>query len=863
MLLRPAKRSFSETALVLWLEHLAGGWEDFFSAEALETGRAIYRRGEVRELSVFADEATVYVQWDDAAAHAVLAWQGKQLSWRTTLPASGLGDALAVAGLYEIEELLGDELAGSAAGDSAAPTPPVPSATTPEPAEATAPTPSEGDGPDGTDGTGESPRELVLVFSGHGGGVVCVPCWELRSGQRRRAARLPAYGTGALPAAELREQDRASLLRLTAHARRNGFVFDAALAGWRLLSPMAVATFARKELPVWAKRWRVEGRASVASFGRELPPLDLEAVLDGVDAASMSGDGTDGTDGTDTRAGKCGDGGFRRRWRLRLGDEWLPDSVARQLLASPDSAVLVPGRGLARLNARQQAALAEWTDAGEVLPRYSLLSLFNEERVRVSADAALMAWRAALLREPVPLDGLPPFLRPYQARGVAWLAHMLAQGTHPLLADEMGLGKTAQVLALLHRVPLTAPALVVCPASVVPVWVAESARFFPSATVRVLGGKCNWTLDTAPVLWVASYTQLRRHKASLDGVEFSLAVLDEAQHIKNPDTKVAQVCMTIRARHRLALSGTPVENHPRDIWTIFRFLMPGLLGRRAEFEARLERDSGAVARAAQQVRPFVLRRTKSAVAAELPPKVSVPLPCAMSETQREIYRRLVEEGVASLGNAAPGELFASGSGAGFLALLTRLRQAACDPGLLPGQDALPVSASGKISVLMERLQEILENGSKVVVFSQFVRLLDRVEGALRRHFPATPVFRLTGATQDRAAPVASFQEQAGAGVMLVSLRAGGMGITLHSAEYVFLLDPWWTPAVEAQAIDRVHRIGQKNATFVYRMIATDTVESRVEALKEAKAELFAKIVGELPDMSDWSAHFPSLRALVG
>ncbi len=174
-----------------------------------------------------------------------------------------------------------------------------------------------------------------------------------------------------------------------------------------------------------------------------------------------------------------------------------------------------------------------------------------------------------------------------------------------------------------------------------------------------------------------------------------------------------------------------------------------------------------------------------------------------------------------------------------------------------------MTASGKINVLLERLAEIVANGRKVVVFSQFVSLLERVEGALQKHFPEVPLFKLTGATVDRATPVEAFQKAGGAGIILVSLRAGGMGITLHSAEYVFLLDPWWNPAVEAQAVDRVHRIGQQKATFVYRMIAAETVEARVEALKAAKAELFARVVGELPDMSDWGQHFPSLRALIG
>ncbi|MDR2862617.1 MAG: DEAD/DEAH box helicase [Puniceicoccales bacterium] len=858
MSLRLAKRTYTKTALVLWLDRLAGGWENIFAEGVLETGRAIYRRGEVREVSVFAEEATIYVQWEDGtAAHAVLSWLDGRLFWRTTLAVEALGEALVVSGLYEIEELLGDELSGSAgeseAEDAEKTVPPGQAAATPpshNPAEVL---PAAGEKPSPPERAAaqpgpESPRELVLMFSGHRGGVLCIPVWE----ERRGRARQPAYGEGAVPGTALVEQDRAALLRLVTHARRQGFTFDAPTAGWRLETPGEAARFVQHELPTWVKRWRTEGTGALAPLARELPALDLEAVLESCGE----------TDKTGEPFRRADDGGFRRRWRLSLGGEWLPEAVTRQLLAAPGAVALVPGRGLARLSLSQQAALAEWKDADSVQPRYTLLSLFNEKRVRVSADSALAAWRETLLREPVQLDGLPAFLRPYQARGVAWLAHMLSLDTHPLLADEMGLGKTVQVLTLLMRRQDPRPVLVVCPASVVPVWVAEAARFFPSAAVGVLGRKCNWNLDAAPSLWVASYAQLRRHRAALPDVEFSFAVLDEAQHIKNPDTIAARTCMDIRARHRLALTGTPVENHPRDLWTIFRFLMPGLLGHRAAFEARLEHDPEAVARAARQVRPFILRREKDAVAADLPPKVSVPLMCPMSEMQREIYRRLVEEGVASLGDIAPEKLLAGGGGAGFLALLTRLRQAACDPGLLPGHEAAPIAASGKITVLMERLGEVLENGKKAVVFSQFVALLDRVQRAVQRRFPLAPIFRLTGTTIDRAAPVAAFQEQKGAGVMLVSLRAGGTGITLHSAEYVFLLDPWWNPAVEAQAIDRVHRIGQRKTAFIYRLISADTVEARVEALKEAKSELFAQLVGGVPDMSNWSAHFSSLRALV-
>jgi superfamily II DNA or RNA helicase len=897
---RPSNRTYTAPALALWLERLAEPWEKFFAPDVLETARAIYRNSEIRELHLLENDATVHVRWTEknaagadevVNAHAVIEWTPRGPLCRSTLDSRVLGDALAAAGLYEVEELLGEELsdavvpavedgeqgAGSGErGDSSAGTGAQSSC-------------SVGVHADISTGTG-SARSLLLSFSlddtGENSELLCTPFWEEAAGTAGSTCtgagtRRPCYGAGAPDASELSSADTGELLRFATSARRAGFTH--ANNAWRLASVIAASRFVRDAFPAWRKRWLIENEALLETYRRELPALRLEAILDDCEVQwPESGVGSP-TNSPTAPSRSPGAGTFRIRWRLRLGDNWLPESITRRFLNARAGAALIPGAGIARIDDASRAAIAAWNaraGAGGSLPRYAMLSLFNDVRFDVVADPALETWRDALLREPPALPNLPAFLRPYQARGVAWLAHMLSLGTHPLLADEMGLGKTVQVLALINqraevgRQALGKTAgdtLVVCPASVVPVWAAEARRFFPQLNVRVLDAKNNWTAggDTLPLfsaggtptLWLASYAQLRRNDALLNEHTFALAVLDEAQFIKNPDAQITAVCYRIRAEHRLALTGTPIENHPLDLWSLFHFLMPGLLGKRAEFEHRLDVQPDALADVAAQTRPFVLRRVKETVAPELPPKVAIPLLCPPSPAQREIYRRLAEEGIAALGDAAPNALLAA-NGLNFLALLTRLRQAACDPALLPGHDALPLSASGKLSVLAERLEEVLANGKKAVVFSQFTSLLDRVRLLLKKHFPQTPRYTLTGATSDRAAPVRAFQETAGAAVMLASLRAGGTGVTLHSAEYVFLLDPWWNPAVEAQAAGRVHRIGQKRATFVYRMLTTGTVEERVEALKEAKAELFANIVGDIPDMSDWSAHFPSLRALV-
>jgi SNF2 family DNA or RNA helicase len=439
--------------------------------------------------------------------------------------------------------------------------------------------------------------------------------------------------------------------------------------------------------------------------------------------------------------------------------------------------------------------------------------------------------------------------------------HLCETECHGLLADEMGLGKTAQVIALLSTRPLPGQRhLIVCPASVVPVWREELARFYPAAKIDILKSGNDFTTNPAPVIWLASFTQLRKHRGMIEATDFGYAVLDEGQFIKNPDAKVTQACFAIRAQHRLVLTGTPLENRQLDLWSIFRYLLPGLLGTRAGFETALIQDrEGTMRRLRQQVAPFILRRTKNEVATELPQKVEMDLLCPLTEVQRAEYARICTEGLARLGEDIPTALREKSFG--FLALLTRLRQVCCDPDLLPWLNA-PLTDSGKLQLLLEKLSEVVGSGHKVVIFSQFVTLLDRVRSALEAAYPELPLFEITGMTLDRQKPVQQFQTAAGAAAMLVSLKAAGTGITLHAADYVFLLDPWWNPAVEDQAIDRVHRIGQTNTVFVYRMVTAGTIEERIQALKTDKKTLFDQIVGGHAGDFEWSKHFNSLNSLI-
>jgi SNF2 family DNA or RNA helicase len=392
------------------------------------------------------------------------------------------------------------------------------------------------------------------------------------------------------------------------------------------------------------------------------------------------------------------------------------------------------------------------------------------------------------------------------------------------------------------------------------VWREENAKFFPHIQIDVLKTGHDFTHRKEPVLWLASYTQLRKHRELLPGVEFGYAVLDEGQFIKNPDAKVTRTCFAVRARHRIVLTGTPLENRQLDLWSIFRFLLPGLLGSRSSFEAALTADrDGTLTRLRAQLAPFILRRTKNEVAQELPPKVEMDLICPLTDVQRAEYARICSEGLERLGDDVGTAMREKSFG--FLALLTRLRQTCCDPDMLPWLKA-PLTDSGKLNLLVERLAEVVSGGHKVVIFSQFVMLLERVRAALVQKFPELPRFELTGMTLDRKKPVQGFQHTHGAAAMLVSLKAAGTGITLHAADYVFLLDPWWNPAVEAQAVDRVHRIGQTNTVFVYRMVTAGTIEERIQTLKASKKDLFDKLIGGLGGDFDLSQHFTSLKSLV-
>jgi superfamily II DNA or RNA helicase len=445
--------------------------------------------------------------------------------------------------------------------------------------------------------------------------------------------------------------------------------------------------------------------------------------------------------------------------------------------------------------------------------------------------------------EPVPSADLKAKLRPYQLDGYRWLARLAALGVGGCLADDMGTGKTVEAIAALLDRRAEGPVLVVAPTSVGFNWARELERFAPSLRARSYRTEDRTALleSAGPGdVVVTSYGLLRQDAEALAGVEWGTVVLDEAQAIKNAATETARAARALRGKWTVLLTGTPVENHLGELWSLFHTVAPGLLGSWEQFAARfagpIERDRSASRRAAlaRILRPFILRRTKGDVLKELPARTEVRLDVVLSKAERALYEKARLEAIARLANPIRGrdQRFE------VLAELTRLRQLACHARLVEPKAPL---VSAKLAVLLEQLAEILEGGHCALVFSQFTRHLDLVGEALERE--GIHALRLDGKTpaRERERLVNAFQAGE-APVFLISLKAGGTGLNLTAADYVFHLDPWWNPAVEDQAADRAHRIGQQRAVTVVRLVSRDTIEEKVLALHDDKRELVAGIL---------------------
>jgi SNF2 family DNA or RNA helicase len=424
--------------------------------------------------------------------------------------------------------------------------------------------------------------------------------------------------------------------------------------------------------------------------------------------------------------------------------------------------------------------------------------------------------------------GLNATLRPYQEVGYRWLRFLCSAGLGGILADDMGLGKTLQALCAIRAVG--GHALVVAPTSVLDNWRRETERFLPGVRVSVFHGPRRQLDETADIV-VTSYA-LMRLDDRIRARNWTTVVLDEAQAIKNPQSQTAQAAFKLVAKHRFSLTGTPIENRLEELWSQLHFCMPGFLGGRRDFRERYAKpveagDPRATQALRARIGPFVLRRRKQQVATDLPSRTDVVLSCPLPANQRQVY-----DMVAQAGRDDVAQLLGDGRALKVLELLLRMRQAACHPALLPGDQP---HESGKLEVLVEKLLQVTSQGSKALVFSQWTGFLDLIQEAVET--AGLAYCRLDGSTRQRQSVVDRFQSDDGPPVFLISLKAGGTGLNLTQADYVFHTDPWWNPAVEDQATDRAHRIGQTRPVVSVKLISEGTVEEGIVALQERKRQL--------------------------
>ncbi len=555
------------------------------------------------------------------------------------------------------------------------------------------------------------------------------------------------------------------------------------------------------------------------------------------------------------------------RWDKETLDDLPNNMLVRLPFAKGKLLQIELGRIKPLLRLLLQYARQHGTDKpGLKLRRYQLL-LMQEAEQAVAATAG--RWRATddlrvqlqrlttltTLPEVEVPHGLQTPLRDYQHTGLNWLQFLRTSQFSGVLADDMGLGKTIQTLAHLQyekeQGRLTHASLIVAPTSLVGNWFEESARFTPDLKVLIFHGtdRHRDNFDDYDLI-ISTYGLIQRDKLRFLDYKFYYLILDEAQFIKNARTKTTQIVQQLRASHRLCLTGTPVENHLGELWSLFHFLMPGLLGDakqfRQFFRVPIEKNADVERRdlLARRVQPFMLRRTKNQVARELPAKTEMTRMIELTGTQRDLYEAIrmtmekkVREAIAKQGLGK--------SQIVLLDALLKLRQICCDPQLLSlPEAAMAHGNSAKLDTLMELLDNLMEEGRSVLVFSQFTSMLALIEKQLiERKYG---YLKLTGQTHNRQDLVRRFQHGE-APIFLISLKAGGTGLNLTRADTVILYDPWWNPAVQDQATDRSHRIGQENPVFVYKLITTGTVEEAILAIQEKKRALFDGILANKTD----------------
>jgi SNF2 family DNA or RNA helicase len=639
----------------------------------------------------------------------------------------------------------------------------------------------------------------------------------------------------------------------------------------RILEPLAAKWESR--LNRWEIKVTKKFPETFVDWLRSLPP-ELELQLDS-DLATLRDAPVSGS--VDLNVDEAGVAWFDLKVAINVSDTQLTQEELKLLLNARGDFVRLGKKGWRRL----QFNLTQEED--ETLARLGLNARdFTAEPQRLhalqladiaarkflpEAQAEQIHRRVSEIKTrvvpPVP-TAIRAELRPYQIEGFHFLAYLTANHFGGVLADDMGLGKTVQTLAWLAWLRgggdtsadngsngnrsanslIIPPSLVVCPKSVMDNWRTEAERFCAGLRVRLWQGEEATTLEAARPesdLIVINYAQLRSLSPEIARHRWQAAILDEAQYIKNPDSQTAQAARALQADHRLALTGTPIENRLLDLWSIFAFAMPGALGNRAHFTRSHNQSDDPLARRrlAARVRPFLLRRAKGQVAQDLPDRVEEDIICEMEGDQKTLYRAEFKRAQQLLLNVTTQKEL-NEQRFNFLTSLLRLRQICCHPALV--NDELRQSESAKVTALLDLLEPILEQGHKVLVFSQFVTMLDLLRITVQER--GWTHFYLAGDTENRGQLVSEFQSHKGPAIFLISLKAGGFGLNLTAASYVVMFDPWWNPAVENQAIDRTHRIGQTSKVIAYRLLIKDSIEQKIRQLQQAKTALAENVLGE-------------------
>jgi len=627
-----------------------------------------------------------------------------------------------------------------------------------------------------------------------------------------------------------------------------GFVGPSTVGEYTLRGQNAILSFFARDLPQLQKEWKV----SIGSRFQNLT-RSVERVTPKVQITASGEDWFDFSFSLQATSGEHFSAAEVQRL-LQMGQNFTKLSDGR--LAILDAAGLEEFQTILRdcdpTQSRPGTYRIQRNQAGYLDAAFGELAGASIQRTS-EWENWTRAQRQLVPLEPEPLGPLEEILRPYQKEGVYWLRFLSRNGLGGILADEMGLGKTLQALAFVRT--LDGPSLVVCPSSLIFNWAREAQKFVPELKVLRIEGadRSKFFPEILEAnLVLTSYPLLRRDIDQYSRFEFSSIILDEATHIKNPDTQNAQAAMALRGQHRFVLTGTPVENSVRDLWSILQFVLPGYLGRREDFRERYELpiSRGSTleqARLAKRLRPVMLRRLKKQVVKELPEKIEQTAFCDLSPEQDELYQKLRQESRRKLEELSG----AKDQGRARIAMLTallRLRQVCCDLRLV-GQEA--ERPSSKIELLGELLEEAIDGEHRVLVFSQFVAMLQLIRAYLDE--AGVQYGYLDGATKDRAAAVDRYQESDDLPVFLISLKAGGAGLNLSAADTVIHFDPWWNPAVEAQATDRAHRIGQTRVVTAYKLIARGTVEEKIMNLQRKKRALIeATVESEEPLMTGLS-----------